>query len=167
MYLHVYTGEGKGKTTAALGLALRALGAGKKVHMLQFIKGMAYSEIKILSDISGFSSELLGRACFIDKKPDTRDIYLAQKGLDKVKTYLEEQSFDLLILDEITMALYFGLVELPRLLEILEKRKNTEVICTGRYAPLPLIKKADLVSEIREIKHYYTKGVLARKGIEF
>lgn len=167
MYLHVYTGEGKGKTTAALGLGLRALGAGKKVHMLQFIKGMAYSELKVLDTLPGFTYELLGRDCFIEKKPDEADRLLAQGGLERLRDCLQSQSYDLLILDEVNIALYYGLIELPKLISLLEKRKKTEIICTGRYAPRQLIEIADLVSEMREIKHYYEKGLEGREGIEF
>lgn len=167
MYLHIYTGEGKGKTTAALGLGLRALGAGKKVHMIQFIKGIPYSECKVLDGLEGFSYEILGRDCFIDKKPDKKDRLLAQEALAKARAYLLEQKYDLLILDEIFMALYFGLIEEAEVIPVLEERKTTEVICTGRYAPLKIMQMADLVTEMREIKHYYQKGLEARVGIEF
>ena len=167
MYLHVYTGEGKGKTTAALGLAIRALGSGKKVHMLQFVKGMVYSEFKVLENLPGFSYELLGRDCFIEKKPDREDFLLAQNGLKKAEACLLSGRYDVLILDEIHIALYYGLIELPKLIAVLEKKKDTEVICTGRYAPKQIIEIADLVTEMREIKHYYVKGISAREGIEF
>lgn len=167
MYLHIYTGEGKGKTTAALGLGLRALGAGKKVHMIQFIKGIAYSECRVLDGLEGFSYEILGRDCFINKSPDKEDQLLAEKALEKARNYLLEEKFDLLILDEIFMALYFGLLEEVEVIDVLEERKTTELICTGRYAPLEIMQMADLVSEIREIKHYYQRGLEAREGIEF
>ncbi|NLY37654.1 MAG: cob(I)yrinic acid a,c-diamide adenosyltransferase, partial [Tissierellia bacterium] len=147
--------------------AIRALGSGKKVHMLQFIKAMPYGELNILGDLPGFSYELLGRDCFIEKKPDREDSIRAQRGLKKAEECLVAQSYDLLILDEVHIALYYGLIELPKLIAILEKRKNTEVICTGRYAPRQLMEIADLVTEMREIKHYYEKGIYAREGIEF
>ena len=164
---HIYTGEGKGKTTAALGQALRALGAGKKVHMLQFVKGMAYSEISVIEGLDNFTYELLGQDCFIDKKPDGEDILRAARGLEKAAHLLEEQSYDMLILDELHIAIYLGLLELQEVVRVVEKAGNTELITTGRYAPLELIERADLVTEMREIKHYYTKGIEARKGIEF
>lgn len=165
-YLHVYTGNGKGKTTASLGLALRAVCAGLKVHMLQFIKGMDYSELKAQDLLPRFHIEQLGRDCFIRNKPTEEDHRLAQQGLQRVKQCLQDDSIDVLILDEIHIALYYGLIQLPELLQLLEERKSMEVICTGRYAPKELMDKADLVTEMREIKHYYQQKVPARTGIE-
>lgn len=164
---HIYTGEGKGKTTAALGQALRALGAGKNVHMIQFVKGMAYSEISVIESLEGFTYELLGQDCFITKKPLEDDILRAAIGLKKAASFLEKESYDMLILDELHIAIYLGLVELHEAIKVIEKARSTELITTGRYAPLELIERADLVTEMREIKHYYTQGIEARKGIEF
>ena len=165
-YLQLYTGNGKGKTTAALGLALRAVCAGLKVHMLQFIKGMDYSELKAPEYLPSFTIEQLGRDCFIRNKPTELDHDLAKRGLERVKECLEDETIDVLILDEVHIALYYGLIELPELLTLLDARKSMEVICTGRYAPKELMDRADLVTEMREIKHYYQKKVPARTGIE-
>lgn len=165
--LQVYTGEGKGKTTAALGLALRALGAGKRVHMIQFVKGMAYSELEPLKSFENFTMDLCGRDCFIEKKPQQEDIDLARRGLEKFKNYLKEESFDLVILDEVHIALYFGLFQLGELMDLLDKAGKTEIVTTGRYAPRELLERADLVTEMRELKHYYQRGQKARKGIEY
>ncbi len=163
----VYTGEGKGKTTAALGLAIRALGAGKKVHMIQFVKGLAYSEISPMEMLEDFSFEITGRDCFIDKKPDKEDIDRAKEALKRAHYYLKEKRFDMLILDELHIAIYLGLLELGEVLELIDLAGKTELISTGRYAPRELLERADLVTEMKEIKHYYDKGQEARKGIEY
>ncbi|SKC49674.1 cob(I)yrinic acid a,c-diamide adenosyltransferase [Maledivibacter halophilus] len=166
-YIHIYTGNGKGKTTAALGLALRALCAGKKVYMGQFVKGMKYSEVKAQEYLSGFKIEQLGRSCFIDRVPEQEDIEAAKSGLEKCKEILSKGEYDLVILDEINIALYFKLFDVEDVIKMLEKKADhVEVILTGRYAPKELIDIADLVTEMKEIKHYYTQGVMARKGIE-
>lgn len=165
-YLQVYTGNGKGKTTAALGLALRAVCAGQKVHMLQFIKGMDYSELEAGTYLPGFTIEQMGRDCFIRNEPTELDRKLAKDGMERVRECLQDPSIDVLILDEVNIALYYGLIELPELLDAIRDRQSMEVICTGRYAPKELMDAADLVTEMREIKHYYQKKVPARVGIE-
>ena len=166
--VHLYTGNGKGKTTAALGLALRALGSGKKVYMAQFVKGMPYSE---LDAISGFLPEMrvvqFGRDCFIEKEPTAEDIEAARKGLEETGRILQAGAYDVFILDEVCIALHYQLFSLEELLRVLTKRKqDAELILTGRYAPQGLIDFADLVTEMKEIKHYYQKGINARVGIE-
>lgn len=167
-YIQVYTGNGKGKTTAALGLAMRALCAGKKIFMGQFVKGMKYSELKLVEYFDNLEIEQLGRGCFIYDEPGAEDIKLAQEGLAKCKTILKEGQYDLVILDEINIALYFNLISVDEVLDILKnKAEHTEVVLTGRYAPEEIINIADLVTEMKEIKHYYTKGIEAREGIEF
>jgi len=166
-YIHIYTGNGKGKTTAALGLAMRAVCAGKKVYMGQFVKGMKYSEVKAQEYLPNFHIEQLGRSCFIEKAPTQEDIDLAVKGLTKCNNILRNGEYDVVILDEINIALYFKLFSVEYVLDMLRnKRENVEVILTGRYAPQELIDIADLVTEMKEIKHYYAKGIMARKGIE-
>lgn len=166
-YIHIYTGNGKGKTTAALGLAIRAAGAGKKVFIGQFVKGMEYSELNILKDIPNISLELLGKECFIEKAPSEEDIRLARQGLDLCRDILSRGDYDLVILDEITIALYFNLFELDEVIDILKNRApQVEVVLTGRYADDKLIEMADLVSEMKEIKHYYSQGLLSRQGID-
>lgn len=168
-FIHVYTGNGKGKTTAALGLALRAVGAGKKVFFAQFIKGKTYSEIeaihKYLPDIT---IKQYGLGCFIIDNPTEADIQVARKGLAEVAEILKSGLYDVVILDEATIALYYQLFSADEFRKVLENKKyDTEVVVTGRYAPQELTEIADLVTEMKEVKHYYTRGIEARKGIEY
>jgi len=166
-YIHVYTGNGKGKTTAALGLSLRAVCAGKKVYFGQFIKGMKYSELSAAEFLKNFEIHQFGRNCFIFNKPTEEDVLLAKKGLEEIGRIIAQGSYDIVVLDELNIAIYYRLVSIEEVLDVLEKKHpETEVIITGRYAPKELIEKADLVTEMTEIKHYYKQGVQARKGIE-
>ena len=173
-YIQVYTGDGKGKTTAAFGLAVRALCAGKSVYVGQFVKSMKYHETRIeeLFSTAGESFgririEQLGRGCFIDKNPEAVDIEMAHEGLRRCADYMRSGEYDVVILDELCIALHFGLLRLDEVLEVLAQRNpHTEVVITGRKAPQGLIDVADLVTEMREIKHYYHEGVLSRDGIE-
>lgn len=166
-YIHIYTGDGKGKTTAAIGLAIRALGAGKKVYIGQFIKGMKYSEYRILEEMDNLKIQLLGRDCFIDKDPDEEDLRLAQEGLKTCKDILGQGNYDLVILDEVTIALFYKLFTVDQLIEVLKKKADhVEVVLTGRSADERLIEMADLVTEMKEIKHYYRQGILSREGID-
>ncbi|NLC90142.1 MAG: cob(I)yrinic acid a,c-diamide adenosyltransferase [Clostridiaceae bacterium] len=167
-YVQVYTGNGKGKTTAAFGLALRAVCAGKKVFIGQFVKGMQYSELKVVEYLPDLEIEQFGRGCFIYDQPAAEDIKLARKGLERCQTILKEGRYDVVILDEINIAMYFKLFSVEAVLDMLTNRaRHTEVVLTGRYAPEEIINAADLVTEMKEIKHYYTVGVEAREGIEF
>ncbi len=166
-YIQVYTGNGKGKTTAAIGLAIRAAAAGKKVFIAQFIKGMQYSELDILNSIPNIELKQYGRGCFIYSVPQKEDIEVALNGLYECEKILKNGEFDVVILDEANIALYYKLFSLDDFKRvILEKAEHTELIITGRYAPQELIDLADLVTEMKEIKHYYSKGVEARFGIE-
>ncbi|SHH26770.1 cob(I)yrinic acid a,c-diamide adenosyltransferase [Tepidibacter thalassicus] len=166
-YVHVYTGNGKGKTTAALGLSLRAICAGKKVFFGQFVKGMKYSEIDSTKYLPNFNIEQFGRGCFINKDPDKEDIDFAVRGLERIKEILLNGEYDIVVLDELNIALYFNLFSVKDVIEIIKNRSpHVEVIITGRYAPKEIIEIADLVTEMKEIKHYYNEGVLAREGIE-
>jgi len=166
--IQVYTGNGKGKTTAAIGLALRAAGAGLNVYIAQFVKGRCYSEIKALKKISKIKVEQFGRRCFIKKNPDRIDYQLALKGFNKVNEVISKRKYQVVILDEINIAVKFKLVSLDSLLELIKDTpRGIELVLTGRYAHPEIIKLADLVSEIKEKKHYYTKGIKARRGIEF
>ncbi|MGH4124747.1 MAG: cob(I)yrinic acid a,c-diamide adenosyltransferase [Clostridium sp.] len=166
-YVHIYTGNGKGKTTAAFGVALRAVCSGNKVFIGQFVKGMKYSEVGIQQHFDNIDIIQYGENCFIEKSPTEKDIKLAQAGLDKVKNIIRDNKYDVVILDELTIALYFKLIDLDSVLNLIKsKPESLELIITGRYAPQELIVVADLVTEMKEIKHYYTKGVLARKGID-
>jgi len=167
-YIQVYTGAGKGKTTAALGLALRAAGAGLKVFIGQFAKGELYSEIKAIRQyLPGIEVKQYGRKCFIYSQPEPEDIRLAQDGLAEVREYINSGKYDVVILDEANIAVHFNLFSIEDLLKVVQsKPKNVEIIITGRNAHPELIKTADLVTEMLEIKHYYHQGVAARKGIE-
>lgn len=165
--IHFYTGGGKGKTTAAVGLAVRAAGAGKRVFFAQFVKGMEYSEISVLRGIENIDVSIYGRDCFIGKEPEQDDIAAAQEGLRTVATTLRSGKHDMVILDEIFIALHYNLIERQQLIDLLKtKPTNTELILTGRYAPLELYPLADLITEMKEVKHYYSEGVLSRKGID-
>lgn len=168
-YTQVYTGNGKGKTTAALGLALRAAGNGMKVFIAQFVKGKIYNEIKSISqNLQQITVKQYGLECFINKKPTEKDIIAAQKGLTEVKNILHKATYDIIILDEINIALHFSLFETEEVLELIHsKPASTELIITGRYAKPEIIAAADLVTEMQEVKHYYQQGIIAREGIEY
>ena len=168
MMIHIYTGNGKGKTTAAIGLGVRAAMAGKKVFIGQFIKGMPYSELKLVDYIPNIEIQQFGRDCFIKKAPTEEDILIAKRGLDICAEILEKGEHDLVILDELNVALFFKLFTVEEAIAVINKRKaNTEIVITGRYAPKELINMADLVTEMVEVKHYYNEGIEAREGIEF
>jgi cob(I)alamin adenosyltransferase len=166
--IQVYTGNGKGKTTAALGLALRAAGAGLKVYIGQFIKGRRCYELKALKKLKNIKFEQLGGGCFITRPFRRRDIFLAKKGLEKIKKIISRRIYDVVILDEINIALNLKLLRLNEVIQLIKGTpKTTELILTGRCAPPQILKIADLVSEIKEVKHYFKKGIKARKGIEY
>ncbi len=167
-YIQVYTGDGKGKTTAAFGLAVRAAGAGLHVLVAQFVKGMRYSEHIILDKLSDhITVKQYGRVCFINKKPEPADIQAARDGLREVREMMRDGKYDIVILDEANIATWYNLFSVEDLLALLhEKPDAVEIVITGRNADQRIIEAADLVSEVKEIKHYYQKGVLARDGIE-
>lgn len=168
-YIQVYTGNGKGKTTAALGLTLRAVGAGKKVFFAQFAKGQIYSEIKAIQEyLPRVDVKQYGLECFIKNKPTQEDIDMARKGLKEVSEIIFSGNYDLVVLDEANIAIIYQLFSLEELITLLkQKPENMEIVITGRYAVPELVEIADLVTEMKEIKHYYNKGVDARLGIEF
>ena len=188
--LQVYTGNGKGKTTASIGLAIRSLGAGKKVYFAQFMKTLAYSEQAILRQ---FSPKLVlttsGKPYFIAKEgmlskeelkawkdmvcvypagnPPKDYVKLVNDSLKETLQEILTNHYDLVILDEINATIFYELITKETLEEFLDKiPADTEIVCTGRYAPDWLINRADLVTEMKEVKHYYQKGIQARKGIE-
>jgi cob(I)alamin adenosyltransferase len=166
--IQIYTGDGKGKTTAALGLAIRAAGAGLRVYIGQFIKGKKYYEFKALKKIRNIKVEQFGRGCFIKKIPAQKDKVLAKKGLEKIKKIISRRLYDVVILDEINIAISLKLLNLNEVINLIERTPpSLELVFTGRNADPKLIKVADLVSEIKEVKHYFKNGVPARKGIEF
>ena len=188
--LQIYTGGGKGKTTAAIGLAIRMLGTGRKVYMMQFMKSLAYSEQKMLQ---GFAPQLIlkttGKPFFIaaegmlseeEKKawgddvvifppgePPADYVAMIEAGLKETQEAVAREQFGLVILDELNVSLFFGLAKRESVESFIDSLpKDTELVITGRNAPEWLIERADLVTEMKEIKHYYTKGVEARRGIE-
>jgi cob(I)alamin adenosyltransferase len=167
-YVHVYTGDGKGKTTAALGLALRAVGAGLKVYIAQFIKRGDYSEINALKRLSpDVTLEQFGCGRFTRGKARDEDIAAARKGLARIKETVSSGTYDVVILDEANVAVTHGLITMHELVEVIDlKPGHMELIITGRNAPAGIVEKADLVSEVKAIKHYFKKGVKARIGIE-
>jgi cob(I)alamin adenosyltransferase len=167
-YVQVYTGDGKGKTTAALGLALRAAGAGLKIYIGQLIKSADYSEIKALKRFSEqITLAQFGRGCFIKGAPCAADIDAAQKGLAAIHQALTSEAFDVVIADEVNVAFGCGLLSEADLLDLIKARPaGVELVLTGRNAPAAVLAQADLVTEMREVKHYFQKGVMARDGIE-
>ncbi|PAV12060.1 cob(I)yrinic acid a,c-diamide adenosyltransferase [Methanosarcina spelaei] len=168
--VYLYTGEGEGKTTNAFGLALRAVGHGYSVIIVQFLKGRKYiGEYKIKDRLAPeYEICQFGREEFVDfKNPIPLDYELAEKGLEFAKKALKRKP-RLLILDEINLAAHFGIVKTEDILKLLEKiPKETTVVLTGRRAPEELIKRADLVTEMRLIKHPFEKNVPAREGLEY
>jgi cob(I)alamin adenosyltransferase len=164
----VYTGDGKGKTTAALGLALRAAGAGLRVFIAQFIKGMHYSELDALERFSDLITiRQYGRGCFIRGEPSEDDRRAAVEGLAEAAGAIRSGQYAVVILDEANVAVHFGLFTIDELLDAIAPRPDcVEVVVTGRRAHPRLLEIADLVTEMREVKHYYTEGLEARRGIE-
>jgi cob(I)alamin adenosyltransferase len=169
-YIHVYTGDGKGKTTASLGLALRAVGSGLKVLVLQFLKGPGMTGERRAADILGpaFTVKSMGRDGLLQPGDvEEADHSLAAEALEEAAREMKSGQWDLLVLDEINTACALGLVSVDRLVALLnEKPEGMEVVLTGRGAPEQILEKADLVTEMKEIKHYFGQGVPARKGIE-
>lgn len=167
--VHLYTGNGKGKTTASIGLAIRAAGAGMKVFIAQFIKGMHYNELSALEKFEGqIVIKQYGRDCFIKNEPEEADRMAARSGFDEVEKIVMEGAFDMVVLDEINIALYYKLVDISEVAMMIKKRpEHMELVLTGRYAPQSLIDLSDLVTNMEEIKHYYQNGIEARPGIEY
>ncbi len=168
-YIQIYTGNGKGKTTAAFGLALRASAYSKKIFIGQFVKGMKYGELESIKKFSDtITVKQFGRDCFIYNDPEPEDIEVARKGWDEVNKILIENNIDILILDEIGIAIHYKLISTQEVIDFIKRKPaEMELILTGRYVPEELFELADLVTEMKEIKHYYTKDVPAREGIEF
>ncbi len=168
--LQVYTGNGKGKTTAALGLAVRAACSGMKVFIGQFMKGQSYSELCLSERFPEITMKQFGTPDFIQpgEKPSSRDIELAENGLQVLTGAMLSGDYDMIIADEICVSVYLGLLYEKEVMELAECRPgNVEVVFTGRYATDAMIKIADLVTEMMPVKHYYdTEQLSARLGIE-
>jgi cob(I)alamin adenosyltransferase len=169
-YVQVYTGNGKGKTTAALGLAFRAMGRGLKTYIGQFMKGQKYSELQSAQMCKPYITiEQYGKDTLmhVQNPPLEEDVKMAREGLEKAKKAMNSGAYDLIVFDEINTAHFFHLITIEEMLEIINSKPDrVEVIFTGRYAPQEIVDAADLVTEMLEIKHYYTKDVPARAGIE-
>ena len=169
--IQVYTGNGKGKTTASLGLCFRASGHGFRSKIFFFMKGfIEYGELGASQKTGGLIEvEQCGRASFVSKEnPDPVDVRMAREGFAKAVEAIRSGEYDIVVLDELNVALDFKLIDLDAVLDLLDDMpEGLELIITGRYAPEEILERADLITEMREIKHYYQKGVESRKGIEF
>jgi cob(I)alamin adenosyltransferase len=168
-YIQVYTGNGKGKTTAALGLALRAVGRGLRVCFFQFIKGGGHYGEHLAAEklVPLFTIIQTGRPGWVNTKDITEDRRVAQEALTQARQLLASGDYDLFICDEINGAVSFDLIDVQQVLEMIgSKPEQVELVLTGRNAHEQVMAVADLVTEMREIKHYYAAGVPARIGIE-
>lgn len=168
--IQVYTGNGKGKTSAAFGLALRAIGNGLKVFVIQFIKGgFDYGELEAVKSLPNLELRTFGRGKFIiQSPPEKEDVKLAREGFELAKKVVQSGDFDIVILDEINVAMHLKLIKVNEVLDLIQQKpKHVELVLTGRNAPSEIVKIADLVTEMKEIKHPYTLGVQPRKGIEY
>ena len=168
--IQVYTGDGKGKTTAALGLALRAAGHGLQVYIIQFMKGWPhYGELVSLQHLPNVTLRQFGRPEFVDREnPDPEDIRMAREALEHARQIITGGDYDVVILDEVNVAVDYGLIGLDDLLALLEvKPDHVELVLTGRSAHPEIVKRADLVTEMLAIKHPYNAGVMGRRGIEY
>jgi len=168
--VQVYTGNGKGKTSAAFGLALRAIGRGLKVYIIQFIKGgFDYGELYIIDKLPNLTLKAFGRGKFVtEKPPEKEDIELAHEALTLAEEIVKSGEYDIVVLDEINVALNLKLIKIDNVLKMIKnKPKHVELILTGRCASDKIIEAADLVTEMKEVKHPYKKGFQARKGIEY
>ena len=168
--MQIFTGDGKGKTSAAIGAVIRALGHGLRVYIAFFMKGdYPYGERSILSQFPNVTMESFGTRGFVDPaniKPEEKEE--AKRGLAAARKAMLSGSYDLVVLDEINLAVAWNLVELDEVVKLVEEKpEGVELILTGRRADSRLVKSADLVTEMLKIKHPYDKGVVARKGIEY
>jgi cob(I)alamin adenosyltransferase len=168
--VQVYTGNGKGKTSAAFGAALRAVGRGLKVYVIQFIKGgFDYGELYSVKNLPNLELTAFGRGRFItESKPLKEDVELAREGFELAQRIVKSGEYDLVVLDEINVVLHLKMISIDDVIELIKnKPKHVELILTGRNAPPQIIEAADLVTEMKEIKHPYAQGIPPRKGIEY
>jgi len=167
-YVQVYTGNGKGKTTAAMGLALRAAGSGFKIYIQQFAKDRESGEVKALRKFPNIKVSRCGNGPFIKGRPGIPDVECAMAGWREAQKNILSGYYDLVILDEINVAMKLGLIKTWQVLEIIGKKpQHVEIILTGRDCPAAVRKIADLVTVMKEAKHLYRRGVIARRGIEY
>lgn len=167
-YVQINTGNGKGKTTAAFGTSLRMLIRGKSVFFGQFIKGTDTAELSMPKYFPEFTIKQFGKGCFIMRRPDEEDIRMAHEGLKVAAEALKSGRYGLVVLDEVNVAVSVGLLTAAEVLDAVKNRaEGTEVIMTGRDAPSEFIEYADLVTEMKKVKHYFDEGISARKGIEY
>jgi len=166
--VHIYTGNGKGKTTAALGLAIRMLGRGGKVAIIQFMKApKAYGEQVKIEECGAFI-ESIGLPKFVHGKPNEKDIEATKKALRRAKELASGGEWDLVILDEVCVALGFNMLTIEEVKDLIKsKAPHTELVLTGRYCPEEIFELGDYVTEMKEIKHPYQRGIIARKGVEY
>jgi cob(I)alamin adenosyltransferase len=170
-YVQVYTGDGKGKTTASLGLVCRAAGYGHRACIVSFLKGDPnYGELRFIREhMPMVDYHLAGRMNFVDPNdPDPEDVAIAADGLERAREAIMSGEYHLAVLDEVNVAANMGLVAEEDVLALLDERpEHVEVVLTGRDAPASFIERADLVTEMRMVKHFYEAGIPARRGIEF
>jgi cob(I)alamin adenosyltransferase len=169
-FIQIYTGNGKGKSTAAIGQAVRAAGYGLKIYIAQFMKEYPYNELKSLEKLKDWITiEQFAGDDFVYRKelPNKIERDKARRGLESAKSKMLSGKYDIIILDEVCVSIHFGLFNDEEILTFMKmKPDNVELILTGRYCPDKLMEAADLVTEMKTLKHYYLDGVLARKGIE-
>lgn len=166
--VQVYTGEGKGKTTAAIGQAVRALGHGQKVFVVQFLKGRPSGEVRVLEGLERVTIERFGSPGFVFGRPTAEDIELAKRGFERAQEVVLSGKYDLVILDEINLLINYNMLDVEQVVGLIkEKPRRVELILTGRGAHQKVVEAADLVSEIRAVKHYYREGIGARPGVEY
>jgi cob(I)alamin adenosyltransferase len=167
--IQVYTGDGKGKTTAALGLALRAAGAGLRVHIIQFLKGRRCSEHRALERFADLVTvSQFGREGFVEAQPSDEDKEQGREAFALARKALLGGEYDVVVLDEVCVAINHNLLSTKELIGALKARhEGVEAVVTGRNAPAEIIRVADLVTEMRAVKHYFQRGAKARQGIEY
>ena len=168
-YVHVYTGDGKGKTTAAIGLAVRAAGHDRWTYIGQFMKGQEYGELAALEHLPQITIEQYGdEGCIRKEEVTEQHVEHAVAGLARSREAMLSGKYHIIVLDEVNVALWFGLLREDDVLSLMDQRpKHVELVLTGRRAPQALLDRTDLVTEMQEVKHYYADGIVARKGIEY
>lgn len=172
-FTHVYTGDGKGKTTASMGLLLRAVGSGMSVYLGQFFKGESLSEVKSLQKLKKtldrdqiLTFKQFGEPRTLGESMDGRDIIAALRGFEDIKKALFSGLYDMVIADEINVVINLGIIDESEIIKIIHDNKEVEFILTGRCAPKSVMESANLVSDIKKVKHYHDEGLIPRIGIE-